>query len=70
MRRQRVTKEVLAVIRGSGLACRSEVAAVALKTDGSLSAVADQPEAEMDTMTHAQGLEGSGGRHPPNAARR
>jgi uncharacterized membrane protein YcaP (DUF421 family) len=47
MRAERITRdEILAAVRASGTADVGKVAAVVLETDGSLSVIADAPDAD------------------------
>lgn len=56
LRRERVTRsEVIAAIRGNGLAAVEDVAAVVLETDGSFSVIAEAPARERSALADVRG---------------
>lgn len=68
MKRQRVTdSEVLAAVRGHGIADLKQAGAVVLETDGSFSVIAEAPEGERSTLCDARRC---GRRLSPPALRR
>jgi len=58
MRRQRITREeIMAVIRSEGMADPSEVAALVLETDGSMSVISSSQAGAAAALTHSREID-------------